>query len=101
MNSADKYARCLRRRPALRWRLASLLATLLALLGSLVTLLGAASLLGRPLHGIDASTANASVMLILGLLLLLAGLLLRRTSRRRLSCIDELSLAPHLLKKRG
>jgi uncharacterized BrkB/YihY/UPF0761 family membrane protein len=103
MNSSDKYARSLRARPAgrWRWRFASVLATLMALLGILLALLGAASLLGRPVHGLDGTMANSSVMLILGLVLLLVGLLFRRASRRRLNTVDDLSLAPHLLKKRG
>ncbi|WP_017938362.1 hypothetical protein [Zestomonas thermotolerans] len=101
--SGDFDARRLRPRgPRLwRWRFGAALGALFAILGGLLTLAGAAILLGRPplIANLEASTGAGLVLLIASLLLLLLGLLIWRACRRRLRCSDDLSLAPHLLKK--
>ena len=65
---------------------------------------GAATLLGRPpaLGPLNASIAAATVLLVLGLLLLWGGINVWRRSRRRMrrNRGDDLSLSPGLLKKR-
>jgi len=87
-----------------RWRIGAVLSALCAALGILLAMAGAASLFGRPpnLPGLDAPGISAIPLLILGLLSLWIGVLAWRLCRRRLRRpSDDLSLAPHLLKKRN
>ena len=86
MKFSDGFdARRLRPRNASNWRLrlGAGLAALFAALGPL-----------------NESPATASVFVVTGLLLLSVGVLLWRRCRRRLRRPSDLSMAPHLMKKR-
>lgn len=105
MKLTDNFdARRLRPREPRRWRsrFGMFLALLLILLGTLLTLAGAASLLGiNPAPGgIMFDPEMAIVSLLLGLILLWVGLLIRRRIRRRLYGPSGISLSPRLGKKR-
>lgn len=105
MKLSDGFdARRLRPRGPGNWRMrfAAILAALFAAVGVLLTMAGAASLLGRApsLGALNDSTAAATTLLVLGLLLLWAGIAVWRMCRRRLRRPSDLSMAPHLLKKR-
>ncbi|CAD5110103.1 hypothetical protein [Zestomonas carbonaria] len=84
-----------------RWRFGAALAALFAILGVLVSMAGAATLLGRPpaLGTFDTSPGAGIVLLVVGLLFLWLGVLAWRACRRRLRRGDDLSLSPHLMKK--
>ena len=106
MKLSDSYdARHVRpRRPGRwRWRFGAAIAALLATFGILLAMAGAATLLGRPpaLGGLNDTPTDASILLALGLFLLWFGILAWRICRRRLRRPSDLTLAPHLLKKRG
>ena len=98
--SDDFDARRLRPRGPGRWRLR--LGACIALLGILGGLscagLALLSLLYNPLSFAEP-TGAAAVLLSAGIPLLLLGILTWRLCRRRLHRTDELSMAPHLLKK--
>lgn len=105
MKLSDGFdARRLRPRGSSSWRLrlSAAVATVLAMLGGLLALAGVAALLGLPaalgpLH--DAPSAAGTFVLI-GLLLLGTGVMLWRLCRRRQRRTSELSMAPHLMKRR-
>ena len=85
-----------------RWRFAAALAALFAAFGVLLAMAGAATLLGRPpaLGPLNDSPGAATVLVVVGLLLLWSGIAVWRMCRRRLRRHSDLSLAPHLMKKR-
>jgi len=106
MKISDGFdARRLRPREASnwRWRCGAALSALFATLGVLLAMAGAATLLGRPpaLGALNATSGAASVLLVSGLVLLWAGVNTWRRCRRRLRRPSDLSLAPHLTKKRS
>lgn len=96
-------ARRLRNRstPDWRWRCACLSVALLVFGGLALVALGCLALLSDApaLAELHASPAAALSVLLLGLLLAICGLLLRRRSRRRRFQGGALSLAPHLMRK--
>ncbi|ARS48627.1 MULTISPECIES: hypothetical protein [Pseudomonadaceae] len=102
--SDDFDARRLRPRQPKSWRLrvGAGLGALLATLGILLAMAGVASLVGRApaLGGLNDSTGEAIALLLLGLFLLWAGIAFWRRCRRRLRRPSDLSLSPHLMKKR-
>lgn len=105
MKLSDGFdARRLRPRGPSSWRMrfAAILAALLAAFGVLLAMAGAASLLGRAptLGALNDSTGAAAILLVLGLFLLWTGIAMWRLCRRRLRRPSDLSMAPHLLKKR-
>lgn len=105
MKLSDGFdARRLRPRGSTSWRLrlSAAVATVLALLGVLLSLAGAAALLGQPaaLGPLNESPAAAGIFVLIGLGLLLAGLMFWRRCRRRQQRPSELSMARHLMKKR-
>lgn len=83
-------------------RLGGAFGALFAALGILLTLAGAATLLGRPaaLGALNDSAVAAWALLAAGLLLLGFGIGLWRRSRRRRRLGEGLSLSPRLMKKR-
>jgi putative copper export protein len=104
MKLSDGFdARRLRPRGPSNWRmrLGALFSALVALLGLLLTLAGAASLLGHSpaLGDLNASPAGAALLLVFGLVVLYLGVALWRRCRRRMRRSQELNLAPHLMKK--
>ncbi|MGG2396153.1 hypothetical protein ACJRW5_04290 [Pseudomonas sp. SH1-B] len=102
--SDDFDARRLRPRQSGSWRLrlGAGLGALLAAFGVLLAMAGVASLAGRaPVLGtLNDSVGEAIVLLLLGLLLLWAGISFWRRCRRRLRRSGDLSLSPSLMKKR-
>jgi polyferredoxin len=105
MKLSDGFdARRLRPRNASNWRLrlGAGLAALFAAFGVLLSMAGIATLLGQPaaLGPLNESPGAASVFVISGLALLFFGVLLWRRCRRRLRSPSDLSIAPHLMKKR-
>lgn len=104
MKLTDNFdARRLRPREPRRWRsrFGMLLALLLIIFGALLTLAGAASLLGiKQFDGMMLEAEMAIASLLLGLFLLWIGLLIRRGIRRRLYGPSGISLSPRLGKKR-
>lgn len=102
--SDDFDARRLRPHQPKHWRLriGAALGALFAAFGILLAMAGVASLAGRaPVLGtLNDSAGEAIVLLLLGLFLLWAGILFWRRCRRRLRRSGDLSLSPHLLKKR-
>jgi polyferredoxin len=105
MKLSDGFdARRLRPRNASNWRLrlGAGLAALFAAFGVLLSMAGIATLLGQPaaLGPLNESPGAASVFVIIGLALLCFGVLLWRRCRRRLRSPSDLSIAPHLMKKR-
>lgn len=104
MKRTDGFdARRLRDAPHRSWgsRFGSLLGLFMAAIGVVALLLGSASLL-RPeaLGGLTTGRDGALVLLGTGLVLLWAGVALRRRVLRKLHKPDELSLSPRLMKKR-
>lgn len=86
-----------------RLRFAAALAALFATFGILLAMAGTATLLGRPpaLGNLNDSTSDASVLLVLGLVLLCGGVMGWRKCRRRLRQRKaDLAMSPHLMKKR-
>src|SRR5690606_777433 len=104
MKLTDNFdARRLRSREPRRWRsrFGILLALLLIIFGALLTLAGAASLLGiKQFDGMMLEAEMAIASLLLGLFLLWIGLFIRRGIRRRLYGPSGISLSPRLGKKR-
>ncbi|WP_313027653.1 hypothetical protein [Pseudomonas lopnurensis] len=104
MKQSDGFdARRLRPRGRGGWplRLGAALGALLAISGTLLTLAGLASLLGRgEALGALGTSDSAFIALVLGLIVLLVGVTIWRSCRRRLRQPNELSMARHLLKKR-
>jgi membrane protein implicated in regulation of membrane protease activity len=105
MKPSDGFdARRLRPRSSGNWRsrLGAGLAALLCMLGVLLTMAGAATLLGRPaaLGPLNDSPGAAATFVVIGLLLLYFSIMFWRRCRRRLRRSGDLSLAPHLMKKR-
>ena len=104
MKLSDGFdARRLRPKGPRNWRLrlGAAFSALLATFGVLLAMAGAASLLGRPpaLGELNASPAGSAVILVVGLLLLYAGVGLWRRCRRRMRQPQTLNIAPHLMKK--
>jgi uncharacterized membrane protein len=104
MKLSDGFdARRLRQRGPRNWRmrLGAAFSALLATLGVLLAMAGAASLLGHPpaLGELNASPLGAALVIAAGLLLLYFGVRLWRACRRRMRRGQELNLAPHLMKK--
>ena len=104
MKLTDNFdARRLRPREPRRWRsrFGMFLALLLITLGALLTLAGAAALLGiNQLDGMTLDSEMAIASLLLGSVLLWVGLFIRRRIRRRLYGPSGISLLPRLGKKR-
>ncbi|MEX6503305.1 hypothetical protein [Pseudomonas zhanjiangensis] len=98
-------ARRLRPRTPGNWRrrLSALLAALSAALGVSLAVAGAASLLGRApqLDSLNEAPALAGAVLAAGVLLTWCAFALWRRYRRRLRRANDLSMAPHLMKKRN
>ena len=84
-----------------RYRFGAAFAALLATLGVLSAMAGAASLLGHPpaLRDLNASPLGSAIILVVGLLLLYLGVAFWRRCRRRMRQPRELNMAPHLMKK--
>jgi hypothetical protein len=105
MKLSDSYARSLRpRKPGCwRWRFAALLALLFGIVALPMGFVGASSLAGHPLAlgNLNNTPGEAGALLGGGLLLLWLAILLWRKCRRSLQAGNDLSIAPHLLKKRG
>ena len=106
MKLSDGFdARRLRPRGPSTWRtrLAAALAVLFACFGILLAMAGIASLLDRPisLGALNDSPGAAVTLVVFGLFLLWAGILAWRLFRRRLRRPSDLSMAPHLMKKRN
>lgn len=104
MKISDGFdARRLRPRPRRTWRarLGAALGLLLCLGGLLSILLGALSLAEIPgLEGLAPSPEGAATALVAGLVALLPGIWLWQRCRRGLRPPEELSLSPHLFRKR-
>lgn len=105
MKLSDGFdARRLRPRNASNWRfrLGAGAAALFATFGVLLAMAGIATLLGQPaaLGPLNESPAAASLFVTIGLVLLALGVLFWRRVRRRLHRASDLSMAPHLMKKR-
>lgn len=105
MKLSDGFdARRLRPRGRRTWLgvLTAVFAVLLATLGLLLAVAGLSSLVSQPssLATLNQSPAAAVIALLGGLLLAAAGVLLWRSLRRRLRRNSDLSMAPHLMKKR-
>lgn len=85
-----------------RWRFAAAFSALIAGFGVLLVMAGAATLLGRPpaLGPLNDSTGAAIVLLVLGLVFLWLGVIAWRICRHRSRRRSDLSLSPHLMKKR-
>lgn len=106
MKLSDGFdARRLRPRGPSTWRtrLAAALAALFACFGILLAMAGVASLLNRPisLGALNDSPGAAVTLIVLGLFLLWAGIFAWRLFRRRLRRPSDLSMSPHLMKKRN
>ncbi|MNC67414.1 hypothetical protein D3C75_1179110 [compost metagenome] len=104
MKLSDGFdAKRLRQREPRNWgaRLAAAFSAMLATLGVLLAMAGAASLLGNleALAELNANRAGAAVVLAGGLLLLYLGIWFWRRSRLRLRRSRDLNLSPHLMKK--
>ncbi|MFJ4373789.1 hypothetical protein ACIP1T_14385 [Pseudomonas japonica] len=104
MKISDGFdAKRLRPRQPGAWgaRLAAVFSALLATVGVLLAMAGAASLLGRPaaLGELNDNPAAASLVLAGGLLVLYLGVWIWRRRRLRLRRSRELNLSPHLMKK--
>lgn len=82
-------------------RIVAAFAALLATLGVLLAMAGAANLLGHPpaLDGLDTSTTGGAILLAVGLVLLYLGIALWRRCRRRMRRGADLEMAPGLMKK--
>lgn len=105
MKQTDGFSASLRLRRSFSWRLrfAAALTALFAVLGILLLMAGASTLLGRPpaLGNLNDSTTDASVLLVLGVVLLWGGVLGWRKARRRMrQRRADLAMSPHLMKKR-
>ncbi|MBA1265116.1 hypothetical protein ACYCFK_15810 [Stutzerimonas stutzeri] len=105
MKLTDSFdARRLRPREPRRWRsrIGMLLGLLLIILGMLLALAGAASLLGNndTLGSLTLDPETAIASLLPGLVMLWIGLLVRRRVRRRLYGPGSISLSPRLGRKR-
>ena len=83
--------------PRWHWRLALLLAALLLVLGVVLLMAGAVSLLGQP--STTLPVGEPLPLLLSGGLLLCCGVLGWRACRTRLRRRSDISLPKHLLKK--
>ncbi|MFF7708207.1 hypothetical protein [Pseudomonas sp. NPDC007930] len=96
-------ARRLRPKGSKHWgmRFGAALAAVLATLGVLLSMAGAANLLGHPpaLEGLDTTTTGGAILLAVGLVVLYLGVALWRRCRRRMRRSAELAMAPGLMKK--
>lgn len=104
MKSSNGFdARRLRPRGRSHWglRLCTLIAALLAALGTLLALAGLARLAGHPLQatGLDLSNSGALILSACGVLALYLGVALWRRCHRSMRRSSALNMAPHLLKK--
>jgi len=104
MKLSDGFdARRLRSRGPRNWGslLGQAFAAVMAALGVMLTLAGAASLFGHPpaLGDLNASKTGAALLVVFGLLILYLGVALWRRCRRRRQRNRALNLAPHLMKK--
>jgi len=104
MKKSDGFdARRLRPKGPSNWlmRFGAAFAALLAIFGALLVMAGIASLIGHPsaLGELNASPGGASLVVVIGLFLLYAGVSMWRRCRRRLRQPSALNLAPHLMKK--
>lgn len=104
MKISDGFdAKRLRQRQPGKWRsrLAAMFSALLVCFGILLSMAGAASLLGKPaaLGELNANPAAASLVLGGGLLFLYLGIWFWRRRRLRLRRGHELNLSPRLMKK--
>ena len=104
MKISDGFdARRLRPKAHRDWgsRLVLIFAVLLILCGVLLLLAGAASLIGRPgaLGELNASPAEAALVLVFGLLVSWLGVWMWRRRRRLMRKPFGLNMAPHLMKK--
>ena len=91
------------KRPARwRWRFAAGLAAVIATAGVLCALAGTAGLLGQQaaLGEVRIDRVAGAVLLVVGLVSLWLGVLFWRFARRRTRRSGDLSLSPHLLRKR-
>lgn len=86
-----------------RWRCLGALAALCAAFGVMLSMAGAATLLGRPsaMGPMNDSVGSAIALVLFGLFLLWGGVYVWRRCRRRLRrrYSHDLSMSPHLLKK--
>lgn len=106
MKSSDGFdARRLRPREPKGWglRLGVAIGLLLALGGLALAVAGGAALAGKGLAlGLLQTGREAAILLlVLGVALVFTGLATWRRCRRRMRRPSELSLSPHLLRKRG
>lgn len=107
MKISDGFdARRLRPKSRRNWRSHLVLAftALLTACGALMALAGTISLIGHPraLGELNASPVGAALILVLGLLVCwLSAWLWRRRRRHQIHQQSGLSIAPHLMKKRG
>lgn len=96
-------AKRLRPREPRNWgaRIAAGLSALIATLGVLLAMAGVSGLLGNyaALADLNTNRPLASIVALVGLLLLYLGVRLWRRSRIRLRRGRELSMSPHLMKK--
>lgn len=104
MKISDGFdARRLRPKSPRNWRLrlGAAFSALLATCGVLLAMAGIASLLGRALAlgELNAQPLGSTVVLLIGLVLLYAGVRLWRRCRRRMRQPLALNMAPHLMKK--
>ena len=105
MKISDGFdARRLRPKEYRNWRARFVLgiAALLTLMGVLLVLAGASSLISHPaaLGELNNSTTGAALVLVIGLLVSGLGIGLWRRCRRRMRQPFGLNIAPHLMKKR-
>ncbi|MFJ7885067.1 hypothetical protein ACIQYF_16560 [Pseudomonas sp. NPDC096917] len=105
MKISDGFdARRLRPKEHRNWRarFALAFAGLLTVLGALLLLAGASSLIGHPsaLGELNNSATGAALVLVTGLLVSWLGIGLWRRCRRRMRAPFGLNIAPHLMKKR-
>ncbi|MCU1716200.1 hypothetical protein [Pseudomonas sp. 5P_3.1_Bac2] len=105
MKLSDGFdARRLRPRGRRTWLglLGAVFAALLVILGVVLAAAGIISIISQPssLASLNQSPIAAALAVLGGLLLSSAGVLLWRSLRRRLRRNSDLSMAPHLMKKR-
>jgi protein-S-isoprenylcysteine O-methyltransferase Ste14 len=104
MKISDGFdARRLRPKGQSNWRLrlGAGFAALLAMLGLLLAIAGAAGLFGHSpaLGELNASPGGSAILVVVGLLILWLGVWLWRRCRRRMRQPLSLNIASHLMKK--